>query len=163
MSRLAQNDVANLFGHDAPKSLTPFIFSNRQCKWPPDFSVSPLCVPFSSSHLFGNRSQRLAPHTQDIRMTRMVRSDQAQNLNKSPGAYMPCVDQTIAATKKIWPLVLTQADGAPSTRVVIIKLGAHMQKGGSQLSPLFLFIEWQIRSSTILARTCPVWITHVEG
>ena len=99
--------------------------------------------------LFGNRSQRLAgPHTQDIRMTRMVRSYQAQTLNKSHGAYMPCVDRTIAATKKIWPLVLAQADEATSTRVVIIKLGAHMQKGGSQLSPLFLFIEWQIRSST---------------
>ena len=69
------------------------------------------------------------------------------------------------STKKIWPLVLTEADEAPSTRVFIIKLGAHMQKGGSQLSPLFLFIEWQIRSSTkkVLARTCLVWITHVEG
>ena len=32
---------------------------------------------------------------------------------------MPCADHAIAATKKIWRLVLTQADGAPSTRVVI--------------------------------------------
>ena len=85
----------------------------------------------------------------------MIRSDQAQNLNKSHGAYMPCVDLTIAATKKIWPLVLTQADGAPSTRVVITrarqnlhfwanetenKKRAHMQKVGSQLSLLFLFM-----------------------
>ena len=84
----------------------------------------------------------------------MVRCEQAQNLNKSPGAYMPCVDHTIAATTKMWPLVLTQADGAPSTRAVITcarqglhfwanktenKKGAHMQKGGSQPSPLFLF------------------------
>ena len=91
----------------------------------------------------------------------MVRFDQAQNLNKSPGAYMPCVDHTVAATKKIWPLVLTEADGAPSTRVVItcakqglhfgqMKLKtrkeAHMQKGGSQLSPLFLFLHTLIDS-----------------
>ena len=85
-----------------------------------DFSVSPHYVPFSSTFLFGNRSQRLAgPHTQDIRMTRMVRLDQAQNLNKGPGAYKPSVDHTIAATRKIWPLVLTEADGAPSRRAVI--------------------------------------------
>ena len=129
---------------------------------PPDFSVSPHYVPFSSTFLFGNRSQRLAgPHTQDIRMTRMVRLDQAQNLNKGPGAYKPSVDHTIAATRKIWPLVLTEADGAPSRRAVItcakqglhfgqIKLktrkGAHMPKGGSQLSPLFLFMHTLIDS-----------------
>ena len=129
------------------KGLTPFICCYRAYRWPPDFSVSPHCVPFSSSLLFGNRSQRLAtPHTQDTRMTRMVRLDQAQNLNKGPGAYKPSVDHTIAATRKIWPLVLTEADGAPSTRVVIIKLGAHMQKGGSQLSPLFLFLHTLIDS-----------------
>ena len=94
-------------------------------------------------------------------MTRMVRLDQAQNLNKGPGAYMPCVDHTIAATKKIWPLVLTEADGSPSRRAVItcarqglhfgqIKLktrkGAHMQEGGSQPSPLFLFMHTLIDS-----------------
>ena len=128
----------------------------RGYRWPPDFSASPQYVPFSSSRLFGNRSERLAaPHTQDIRMTRMVRFDQAQNLNKGPGAYKPSVDHTTPATKKIWLLVLTQADGAPSTRVIITcarqglhfganktenKKGAHMQKGGSQPSPIFLFM-----------------------
>ena len=30
--------------------------------------------------------------------------------------------------------------------MVIIKLGAHMQKGGSQLSPLFLFLHTLIDS-----------------
>ena len=66
------------------------------------------------------------------------------------------------STKKIWPLVvLSQADEAPSTRVVITcarqglhfwpnetanKKGAHMQKGGSQLSPLFPFMYTLIDS-----------------
>ena len=67
---------------------------------------------------------------------------------------MPCVDHTIAATKKIWRLVLTQADGAhlrkagPSFRAnkTENKKGAHMQKGGSQLSPLFLFLHTLVDS-----------------
>ena len=45
------------------KGLTPFIWCYREHRWPPDISVSPHYVPFSSTFLFGNRSQWLAGPT----------------------------------------------------------------------------------------------------
>ena len=57
------------------KGLTPFICLYRGYRWPPGFSVSPHCVQFSSSLLFGNRSPQTGGLTvTQLHASRMLRT-----------------------------------------------------------------------------------------
>ena len=129
------------------KGLTPFICCYRAYRWPPDFSVSPHCVPFSSSLLFGNRSQRLAtPHTQDTRMKRNGQIRSSTKLERRSRRVQALCRSHSSRHQEDLAACAYPSRRRASTRVVIIKLGAHMQKGGSQLSPLFLFLHTLIDS-----------------
>ena len=162
-SRVRSRNVSLTSSHIMPsKVLTPFICKYRGYRWPPDFSVSPHYVPFSSSLLFGNRSERLAaPHTQDTRMTRNGQMRSSTKLEQKSWrvhalcrSHTSCHQEDLAA--RAYPDRRSALDtgghhlrkAGPSfwASKTENEKGAHMQKGGSQLSPLFLFLHTLIDS-----------------
>ena len=144
------------------KGLTPFICCCRAHRWPPDFSVSPHCVPFSSSLLFGNRSQRLpTPHTQDTRMKRNGQIRLSTKLERRSRRVQALCRSHSSRHQEDLAACAYPSRRRASTRVVITcarqglhfgqiqlktRKGAHMQKGGTQPSPLFLFLHTLIDS-----------------